>query len=76
MPDLSIKNVPAEVLDRLKVQAKKNHRSLQGELMTILEGAAQQKGSSSEALHSRITELGVRTGSESVKFVREDRDAR
>lgn len=76
MPDLSIKNVPAEVLDRLKVQAKKNHRSLQGELMTILEGAAQQKGSSFEALHSRITELGVRTGSESVKFVREDRDAR
>ena len=44
MPDLSIKNVPAEVLDRLKVQARKNHRSLQGELMTILEGAAQQKG--------------------------------
>ncbi len=76
MPDLSIKNVPAEVLDRLKVQAKKNHRSLQGELMTILEGAAQQKGSSLEALHSRITELGVSTGSESVKFVREDRDAR
>ena len=76
MPDLSIKNVPAEVLDRLKVQAKKNHRSLQGELMTILERAAQQKRSSLEALHSRITELGVRTGSESVKFVREDRDAR
>lgn len=44
--------------------------------MTILEGAAQQKGSSLEALHSRITELGVSTGSESVKFVREDRDAR
>jgi len=76
LPDLSIKNVPAEVLDRLKVQAKKNHRSLQGELMTILERAAQQKRSSLEALHSRITELGVRTGSESVKFVREDRDAR
>ena len=76
MPGLSIKNVPAEALDRLKVQAKKNHRSLQGELMTILEGAAQQKGASLEALHSRITELGVRTGSESVKLVREDRDAR
>ena len=76
MPDISIKNVPAEVLDQLKVRAKKNHRSLQGELMTILEWAVGQRGLSLEELHSRITAMGLRTGSESVGFVREDRDAR
>ena len=76
MPDISIKNVPAGVLDQLKVQAKKNHRSLQGELMTILEGAVQPRRLTLEQLYSRVTELGLRTGSESVEFIREDRDAR
>ena len=76
MPDISIKNVPAEVLDQLKVQAKKNHRSLQGELMTILEGAVQTRKLTLEQLYSRVTNLGLRTGAESADFIREDRDAR
>ncbi len=34
---LSIKNVPEELAQRLKERAARNHRSLQGELMAILE---------------------------------------
>lgn len=36
----SVKNVPEEVAERLRVRAERNHRSLQGELMAILKAAA------------------------------------
>ena len=36
---LSIKNVPDALAARLRERAERNHRSLQGELMAILEGA-------------------------------------
>jgi plasmid stability protein len=38
--NLSIKNVPEEVAERLRVRARANHRSLQGELLAIIEAAA------------------------------------
>jgi plasmid stability protein len=41
--NLSIKNVPDEIVDRLKARANANHRSLQGEMMAILEGIAGER---------------------------------
>jgi plasmid stability protein len=38
--NLSIKDVPDEVAERLRRRAARNHRSLQGELMAIVEQAA------------------------------------
>ncbi len=38
--NLSIKNVPDATAQRLRARAERNHRSLQGELMAILEAAA------------------------------------
>jgi antitoxin FitA len=38
--NLSIKEVPDEVAERLRQRAARNHRSLQGELMAIVEQAA------------------------------------
>ena len=38
--NLSIKNVPEAIAARLRERAERNHRSLQGELMAILENAA------------------------------------
>ena len=76
MPDISIKNIPERVLLRLKAQAKKNQRSLQNELLNILEKAVEPARLSLEEVHSRVTVSGLRTGSESVQFIREDRDAR
>jgi len=40
MVNLSIKNVPDALAARLRERAERNHRSLQGELMAILESAA------------------------------------
>jgi plasmid stability protein len=38
--NLSVKNVPEALASKLRERAERNHRSLQGELMAILEAAA------------------------------------
>ena len=73
---LSIKNVPEDVLLRLRSRANENHRSLQGELLAILEEAVKPGLLSIDEAARRIEELGVRTGEESVEMIRELRDAR
>ncbi len=40
--NLSIKNVPETLAKKLRERAERNHRSLQGELMAILEAAASE----------------------------------
>lgn len=40
MPSLSIKDVPESLLAAIRQRAARNHRSLQGELMALLEAAA------------------------------------
>ena len=40
--NLSVKNVPETLAARLRRRAERNHRSLQGELMAILEAAASE----------------------------------
>jgi plasmid stability protein len=42
--NLSIKNASDEVVAALKLRARQNHRSLQGELMAIIEEAAKANG--------------------------------
>jgi plasmid stability protein len=39
MPNLSIKDVPEAWAEALRQRAARNHRSLQGELMALVEGA-------------------------------------
>ena len=40
MANLSVKDVPDSLAERLRQRAARNHRSLQGELMAIIEQAA------------------------------------
>jgi antitoxin FitA len=47
--NLSIKGVPATVAEQLRRRAERNHRSLQGELMAIIEEAARAAGPAPEA---------------------------
>ena len=47
--NLSVKNVSEALAAKLRERAQRNHRSLQGELMAILEAAA----SSTPVLHAR-----------------------
>ena len=73
--NLSIKNVPDDLADRLRERAERNHRSLQRELLVILEEAATSRIDGGEAL-ARIRSLGLKTRSESTRLIREMRDAR
>jgi plasmid stability protein len=75
--NISIKNVPDEIAEELRARAARNHRSLQGELMAIIEAAASKKSplSPSEFLAGLRT-LGLRTPAEARAMVREDRNGR
>ena len=62
MPNLSIKNVPEQTVARLRSRAKLHHRSLQGELMTILEEALQGSSMTVARVYEQVKDLGVKTG--------------
>ena len=74
---LSIKNVPDKIAEQLRKRAAKNRRSLQGELMSIIESAvADNETMTPSELLREIRLLGLSTPSESSDMVRDDRDAR
>ncbi|MDE0405383.1 MAG: Arc family DNA-binding protein [Nitrospira sp.] len=75
--NLSIKNVPEEWVQHLRQRARKHHRSLQGELLSILEDSLNQQDTiSPQRLLSELRQRGLRTPKESVTIVRKDRDGR
>ena len=74
---LSIKNVPDELAARIKDRAARNHRSLQGELMAILESVAQEKPLLTlDDIWQQGKQLALSTPSESAELIREMRDGR
>ena len=77
MPNsLSIKNVPDEVLTRLRERARRNHRSLQGELLTLLEEAVADDALGVDVLASELEALELNTPEEAAELLRELRDGR
>ena len=73
--NLSVKNVPDEVMEELRKRAKRNHRSLQGEVMAILEEITGTARLSLEEAERRLSALGFQTPDESAAWLREMRDA-
>lgn len=92
MPTLSIKNVPAEVVDGLRRRAERHHRSMQGELMALICQAAGTEPAADQPPRSRqpgaigIEEIAaehrarrpepIDRGPRAVDVVRRDRDGR
>jgi plasmid stability protein len=75
--NLSIKNVPDDLAERLRERARRNHRSIQGELLTILEEAVRPKGITVGELRRRVKELDLpKGGPSSAEIIRGERDAR
>lgn len=76
--NLSIKNVPEELSARLKARAARNHRSLQGELMAILEKTINEEGTklTPPDVLLRVRKIGVSTPANSARIIREDRNDR
>ena len=74
--NLSIKNAPDDVVQRLRARAQRHHRSLQGELMAIIEAAVREEHPDTPAaILAEVRRLGVQTPAESAAIVRADRDA-
>ena len=78
MSHLSIKNVPEPLAEALRQRAAANHRSLQRELMVIIEAAVQQNPSGNRVLQvaQRVASYGVETPSESASLVKQQRQTR
>ena len=74
---LSIKNAPDEIVKRLKERAERHHRSLQGELMAILEEAVgTPRPLTTDDVLAEVRRMGLSTPREATAIVREDRDGR
>jgi antitoxin FitA len=73
---LSIKKVPEKLVKRLKRMAAMHKRSLQGELMAVLEEAASPTRLTVDELWQAVQRIGPPVPGNSVKMIREDRDAR
>lgn len=75
--NLSIKNVPDEIAEKLRQQAKANHRSLQGELLALLKNAVDSPSKINAAeLLELVRESGLRSPREAAAMIRADRDGR
>ena len=75
--NLSIKNAPDDIVRRLKDRAKKHHRSLQGELLAIIEEVVRSPAPTTpRQVLAEVERLRLRTPSEAEQIVRADRDAR
>jgi plasmid stability protein len=75
--NLSIKNAPDEVVRRLRKRAERHHRSLQGEMLAIIEEAVRSEVAVSPGeLLTEVRRLGLETPADSAAIVRADRDGR
>ena len=74
--NLSLKNVPDDLVARLRERAARNHRSLRGELLTIIEEAVRPRKLTPDEVLAKVRRLGLHTHSEAAGMVRADRDAR
>jgi antitoxin FitA len=75
--NLSIKNAPDRVVQQLRERAARHHRSLQGELLAIIEAAVGEDRPATPAdVLAGVRRLGLRTPSEAAAVVRADRDGR
>jgi len=73
--NLSIKNAPDDVVRRLRDRAERHHRSLQGELMAIIEAAVRESRPATPAeILTEVRRLGLHTPREATGIVRTDRD--
>jgi antitoxin FitA len=75
--NLSIKNAPDQLVQRLRERAERHHRSMQGELLAIIEAAVEEKHPATPAdILLDVRRLGLHTPNEATALIRADRDGR
>jgi plasmid stability protein len=71
--NLSVKDVPEHLAEALRDRARQNHRSLQGEMMALIEAHVGARPYRAGELLRVVRALGLETTDTSVAMVREDR---
>lgn len=75
--NLSIKNAPDDLVAALKLRAKGNHRSMQREMLSILEEAVRHpRRLTPDQVLAEVRRLGLQTPDEAAGMIRADRDSR
>lgn len=70
-------DIPQHLAERLKEQANGNHRSIESELRALLESSSPDgRKFTADEVYFMGKEMGLKTGDESTRWIREDRDAR
>ena len=74
MGQVLVRDLPTEVIRKLKMRARQHRRSLQEELKDILEQAAQQNAKNVQAKVNQVRKLFAgRKFSDSSDLIRQDR---
>jgi plasmid stability protein len=78
VPSLTLKNIPEQKLAMLKRRAKEHHRSLQGEMMNLIDEAlkAPKATLTMEEVYEKVKALGIKSPGDSTRIIREARDNR
>ena len=76
MPSLSIKDVPEHLAEALRQRAASNHRSLQGELMAIIQAAVEPPATSAARAPAAPSQHGGRRGTRTIEELAAERRAR
>lgn len=71
-----MKNIPEALVEQLRARARRHHRSLQGEVLALLEEALRPRGLSVAELHDRVRQMGLTTPDEAAAMIRAERDER
>lgn len=75
MPDVLVRNIDVEVLEKMKLRAKLNGRSLQAELKMLIGSSVSSNGTSDiETARNIKAKLRGRQFSDSADILREDRE--
>jgi plasmid stability protein len=74
--NLSIKRVPDRLVAQLRRRVAAHHRSLQGELLNVLEEAVSPKRRTISEVRAELLRLGVKTDDDSSGIIRKERDGR
>lgn len=60
--NFTVKNIPEDVYEKLKARAEKNHRSINGEIISVLTAATAFKHASADEIIARARALRASTG--------------
>ncbi|HOG27870.1 MAG TPA: hypothetical protein PLN93_05060 [Vicinamibacterales bacterium] len=74
--NLSVKDVPDHLANALRERARRNHRSLQGEMLAMIEAHVGARPFPAFELLAAARSAGLKGPDRSTRWVREDRDSR